>query len=356
MKKRILQVGAHEELMMNYYRHFDSDICFDYIIQKGMADFKYKLDSSFDGKLWYVYSIKKNPIKWMVDLINILRCEKYNIVHLHLGFLNVWGLIACLFAPSAKIRICHSHSFYKSSTNFRNFLRIISKFFINLLSTHRIACSIDAGNQMFSKNFLILNNAIDYDRLSFDTFKRKSIRESLDLEQAYVIGHVGNFSYEKNHIFLVQIFEILAKKYSNFRLILIGSDFGTMEAIRVLCKEKSLNDKILFLGQRNDVADILQCMDCFVFPSIFEGLPLALLEAQASGLKCFYSNSISADVIISNTATSIDLALGYNFWANILDQHYNTSSVRNDNRNIIIDKFDVKYNKEILENFYLDLI
>jgi glycosyltransferase involved in cell wall biosynthesis len=356
-KIRILQVGAHEELMMNYYRHLDSNICFDYVIQKGMADFKYKSDPDFNGKIWYVYSIKKNPLKWMLDLIKILNNEKYEIVHFHLGFLNFYGLIACLFSPGVKIKICHSHSFYNPRTNTRKFYRKISKYFINLLSTHRISCSIEAGNQMFNKDYTVLKNAINYDRLAFNIDKRNTLRKKLYLvDDNFVIGHVGNFSIEKNHIFIIEVFEILIKKHSNFKLLFIGSDFGTMNEILNISKQKSIIDNIFFLGQRNDVAEILQAMDCFIFPSIFEGLPLSLLEAQVSGLKCFYSSSISSEGIISNSAISLDLDHGPSTWAKYIHEYYSTSNLREDKFNTISTDFDVKYNKHILENFYNNLL
>lgn len=353
---KILQIGAHEELMMNYYRHFKTgNVRFDYILQNGNADFRFKSDPKFDGKLWYVTALKTSHIKWIIDVIRILRKENYQIVHLHLGYFNIYGLIACLFAPSVKVKICHSHSFYESHSNISKIYRLTSKYFINKLSTNRLACSFDAGTQMFYKQFDIMKNVIDYNRLKYNEEKRIAIRKSLGYEDRFIIGHVGNLSPEKNHLFIIEVFELLLQKVPEAKLMLIGKDYGTMVACRKKAKDHGILDKIAFMGERSDVPDLVQSMDCFVFPSLFEGLPLALLEAQVSGLKCFYSSSIPIDGIISKSAIRLDLEKGSLQWANSVHQYYLSPHKRNDHTNLIKSDFDAASHAQWLENYYLKL-
>ena len=353
---KVLHLGAHEELMMNYYRHFKTGrVRFDYVLPRGKVDFRFKSDPKFDGKLYYVTPLSTSPIKWILDVIRILRAEPYRVVHMHLGFANIYGLIACLFAPTVRIKICHSHNFYEPHSFLSGMFRLISKIVIHLLSTKRFACSNDAGRQMFYKDFSVMKNVIDYSKFIYNEEKRSALRKSLDLVENFVVGHVGYFLQQKNHSFLIDVFALLLQKIPEARLMLIGADYGTMEEVRSKSNKLGILDKVVFMGERPDVSDLLQAMDCFVFPSLFEGFGMALLEAQVSGLKCFYSSSIPSDAIVSNFATRLDLAEGPLHWANAVHQYYLSSHNRNGNTNLINSDFDAVSQAQTLESFYLKL-
>jgi glycosyltransferase involved in cell wall biosynthesis len=312
---KVLQVGAHEELLINYYRHFKSgNVLFDYVLRKGGEDFRFKNDPIFDGELHYLTPLQVSPLKYIKELRQIVRFGKYSHVHLHAGWANIYGLFACLGLKV--VTISHNHSFYCPHNRVAAFLRFFSKMAINLLSDYKFACSRETGTQMFIGNHRILPNAIDYKRFVFDANKRKVIRGCLNIsDRSTVFGHVGNFYLPKNHVFLIYLFRKLKCALPGAKLILVGADYGTLDEVRRAVDSLGLREDVIFMGKRSDVEDILCAVDVFILPSIQEGFPLALLEAQASGLPCIFSSAIPADAAISNAARIYALDEGLEFWA-----------------------------------------
>jgi glycosyltransferase involved in cell wall biosynthesis len=320
MMAKILQVGAHEELMLNYYRHFQSgNVLFDYVLRKGGIDFRFKNDPKFDGKLHYLTSMQASPINYIKELREVVRSGSYTHVHLHAGWANIYGLIACI--GLSVVTISHNHNFYTASSLVKKFIRLFLKIAINGLTDYKFACSADAGKQMFYGKWRVLKNAIDYEKFIFNQLKRVELRGALNIaETCIVLGHVGNFINQKNQMFLIQIFHAFKCLMPTAKLVMVGADYGDLDQVKQEVSKLKLESDVVFLGDRSDVGDVLCAFDVFVFPSHYEGFGIALLEAQVSGLPCLYSSCIPRDAVIANTALPCQLVAGAEVWARrILD-------------------------------------
>lgn len=353
---KILHVGAHEELIMNYYRHFKSGrICFDYVLRKTGVDFRFKNDPCFDGRLHYITPMQTSVWLWIKELRSVIRSDRYTHVHLHLGWASIYGLIASV--GLGKKLISHNHSYYKSSNPFRALMRKPLRFLINRLSDYMLACSVDSGKQLFPNGYTLLPNAIDYSRFQFKPINRVLIRgEFCVADDVIVFGHVGNFTQPKNHSFLIKIFSEIQKRLPKSVLFLVGADYGTLDAVRADVRSLGLEQQVVFVGDRSDVDRLLCAFDIFLFPSLFEGLPLALLEAQVSGLPCAYTSSISVDAVISQFCVPCDLKNDAEVWAvraiNLCAFGFD-SNARIQRAAEVLGTFNVANVAHQLENFYL---
>jgi len=353
---QILHVGAHEELIMNYYRNFKHrSIRFDYVLRRGGQDFKFKNDPYFDGRLFYITPMQSSVWRWMIELRSIIRSNKYSHVHLHFGFANIYGLIAGIGLSSKMIS--HNHNYYQSSTRFRAFMRVPLKFLINILSAYKFACSGDSGRQLFNNDYILLPNAIDYSRFQFQQSSRDFIRFKFSIEpNSIVFGHVGNFLQQKNHLFLIKIFFEIRKLMPNSFFFLIGADYGTLEAVKAEVHRLDIEQYVVFAGDRSDVETLLCAFDVFLFPSLFEGFGLALLEAEVSGLPCIFSSSLPKDAVISPFCVPCDLEKGAVVWALKAIELCNLGldADSRTNRTLYLPTtFDVARVAHLFENFYL---
>ena len=213
------------------------------------------------------------------------------------------------------------------------------------------ACSKKAGQWMFNTdNFITLNNAINSKEYAYNEKKSKDLKEALGLSNKFVIGHVGRFFKQKNHTFLIDIFKELSQINEDAVLMLVGG--GELEEeIKNKVNELGLSDKVLFLGVRDDIPDLMQVMDVFLLPSLYEGLPLVLVEAQAAGLKCVISDTISSESIITNNVKIMRLEDSINEWAkcvNSFSRYIRSNTIEDIKRN----KFDIEVNVKWLQNYY----
>ena len=188
----------------------------------------------------------------------------------------------------------------------------------------QLACSKEAGEWLFGNTqFIVLNNGIDVSKYVFNQNIREEYRKILGFSDELVLGHVGRFSNQKNHNFLIDIFYEIIKINKKSKLILIGT--GELEnEIKEKVESLSLKEKVIFLGARADVNKIMQAMDVFILPSLFEGLPVVGVEAQASGLPCIISDTVSKDVKITDSVLQISLSLPPEEWGKKLIDFYET--------------------------------
>lgn len=237
-------------------------------------------------------------------LYSLLRSERYDVIHAHTHFISGYILLVAFFA-GVKCRICHSHLDTLELEKEEKFLRKVyiktQKFLIRLFSTHRIACSDPAGKALFGrKTFDVLYCGIDFTkfRMNSDKDKRKNMLAAMGLPgDGCFIGHVGRFEEQKNHRFIIKTFRELNKKNPGAYLLLIG-DGSIMEEIKDLVDRENINN-VVFLGGRDDVDSLMRnVFDVFFFPSLYEGLGIVLLEAQAVGLKCLISDTIPKEVVV----------------------------------------------------------
>ena len=269
--------GGVESVVMNYYRNIDRDkIQFHFLCDEDSTDIPYDEIEKLGGKVIVIPPYQK-LFKYQKELYKIFKENNYKIVHSHINALSVFPLRIAKKA-GVPIRIAHSHSTSNKKEWKKNILKMILRPFSKLYANKYFACTEYSGKWLFGKKVVerkelnVINNAIDLKKFEFNKNTREDLRKKLGIkEDVLVIGHVGRFMKQKNHEFLIDVFEKAIKQDDNIYLILVGQ--GPLEdKIKEMVKEKGIEDKILFLGQRNDVNKLYQAMDIFVLPSLYEGL------------------------------------------------------------------------------------
>lgn len=367
---RILQIGMTDNLggietfLINYYRNIDkTKIQFDFVnIYDKKLYFQDEIEN-MGGKVYKLTSYYKNPIKYIKELKKLINQNKYEIVHCNMNSAAmIFPLIAGKFS-NAKIVIAHSHNSSSDKGFFKSFLHNINKRFIPIFANVFFACSNDAGKWFFSKRILksdkyeVIYNAIDAKKFEYNQKNREKKQKELGLDKnTIIIGHVGRFEKQKNHEFLIELFNEMYKERKNIKLLLIGE--GTLKQT---LKEKVLNmhleNNVIFLGRRDDIEDLYQIMDVFVFPSLYEGLGTVLIEAQYSGLPCVVSNNIPKEAQITRRFEYLELKK-INEWKNTIFRFIN-NSISEREKNTFLEnyrKFDIKIATENLEKKYIKLL
>lgn len=352
-----MEAGGIQAFLMNIYRKIDrSKIQFDFLVHYTEEQFYDKEIESLGGKI-YRLSVREdyNLLKYIRDLnVFFKKHTEYKIVHGHmytLGFFYL-GVAKLNHIP---IRIAHSHE-NSSEKNIKwIFKKIMAKTFpVN--ATHLFACSNEAGNYLFGKRaFNVWNNAIDAKKFVASLEVRQQIRDELQLEDKFVVGHVGRFHPSKNHKFLINIFKEIKQNKSNAILLLIGSG-EREEEIREQIATLSLQDDVIFLGNRSDMGRIFQAMDVFLFPSLFEGLGIVAIEAQAAGIPCICSNTVPKETKITPLISYLSLQASMEEWAqSVIEQNQNEFSHNNMYEYIVQANFDMNTLVNQIQTYYLEI-
>jgi glycosyltransferase involved in cell wall biosynthesis len=354
-----LHAGGMQSMIMNYFRSIDrKKIQFDFLLFSDKSFFDNEV-LEMGGKIFRLTARRKNFIKNRIELDEFFRKHtEYKIVHIHQG-INYFIPLEKAKKYKTKVRIVHSHGMDPKLIKKQGiFYKIYTQKKIENLATDYLACSHTAAMQMFTSKIIdgnkyyLLRNAIDLEKFvysrDFDLFYRKEF----NLEDKYIIGHIGNFTYPKNHIFLLKIFNSISKMKDNAVLVLIG-DGPEKEKIEKIISDFHLDGKVIMLGTRKDVNKLLSVFDCFVFPSIYEGLPVVLIEAQASRLSCFVSSSITNEVSVSNSIYFLDLNDNPDYWASKIIDNSKEKSLNSLNLN---HGYDVGVESKLLEKYYYRLL
>ena len=345
--------GGVESVVMNYYRHIDkTKIQFDFICDEDSTNIPYEEIEKLGGRVILIPPYQK-VFKYHKTLKKVLKDGNYKIVHSHINTLSVFSLFAakCAGVPT---RIAHSHSTTNKREWKKNLLKQVLRPFSRLFATDYMACSELAGRWLFgNKTFdkgevYILNNAIELDKFAYNEKYRKKHRKELKIsEDTLVIGHVGRFVEQKNHRFLIDVFNEVHKKNNNSVLLLVGQ--GPLEnEIKEKVDKLGLTDSVKFLGQRTDVNELYSAMDVFLFPSLYEGLGMVLIEAQKNGLYCITGSNISNEVIISNRIEFISLEKDIKYWSSKV--HIN--NLYNRKIDVSDEKYNIEENHKKLSNYY----
>ena len=361
--RRILHIvsamnrGGAETFIMNVYRTIDKEkIQFDFITQTNKkSDYDDEIHS-LGGKIYNLPKRNMDIIGYFNGLIKILRENpQYKVVHIHTdGATSIIDTICCIIC-GIKVRIVHSHN----TKTKRNKLNKVLSPFLNLTTTNKLACSKDAGEWLFGKSNIysrkieVIANGIEVDKFLYNENTRLKKRNELNISKKFVVGHIGRFNIQKNHEFLIEVFYEIQKEKPDSVLLLIGK--GELESkIKSKVEEKGITNKVKFLGMREDVSELLQAMDVFVFPSIYEGLPLTLIEAQASGIPIFKADSITDEVNITNLVSNLSLNIGAKKWAkNILN--IENFSHKEMNEEFKKSEFNIENSAQKLINIYIKM-
>ena len=277
--------------------------------------------------------------------------NEFDEIHVHshnLGWL--FFPIAKLFG--VKVRILHAHSTRFAGSKMRSIrnqcLNYINMFYV----TRRLACSDAAGKFLFkNKKFEIIENGIELSKYKYNCDVRTKIRKGENVEKKFVIGHIGNFVEEKNHKFLLEIFTAVRNKNDGCELWLLG-DGKLRKEIEALAKQKGIVENIKFWGRRNDIEQILQAIDVFVAPSLFEGFGIVVLEAQAAGLPCVISDRYPSDILLTDLVQHLSLNKSPEYWAKQILM--SAEHVRKTAINQKLAKYDLSYSVRHLVNVYYE--
>lgn len=345
--------GGLETMLMNYYRNIDRNkVQFDFLVHR---DFEADYDKeilSLGGKIYHVprlvpwsKSYKDNLCRFFTEH------PEYKIVHVHQDCLSSVAL-ECAEKSDVPVRIAHSHN----SNQDKNLKYIIKKYYMKKIpdyATDLFACGSEAGRWMFGdSDFKVLPNAIDAGTYVFKESVRDEVRKEFCIGGEFLIGHTGRFNPQKNHSFLIDIFEKCLKINSNIKLMLVGDGNGKNE-IQEKVKKLGIDKSVIFAGVRSDVDRLLQAMDVFVFPSIYEGLPVTMVEAQAAGLPCVISDKVPSECIIAKDLVQVkSLSDSAASWAECILSKEGTKR-KNFSGDIIKSGFDIKSAAKWLEEFYI---
>lgn len=350
--------GGVEAVILNYFRNINkSKFVFDFVIDSDSTDNNFINEiQELGGTI-----IKCPPYQKLHSynkfLYKLFKEKKYDIVHSNINTLSVFPLRMAEKA-GIKIRIAHSHSTSNPKEWKKNLLKNILRPFSKKYANVYFACSELAGRYLFgNKAFdegkvIVFNNAIDIEKFKYNEEKRKEIRKKLNIKNdAFVIGHIGRFVAQKNHTFLIDIFNEMHKENENSVLLLIGQ--GTLQnEIKEKVDKLGLANSVKFIGQVTNANDYYNAMDVFVLPSIYEGLGMVLIEAQANELPCIASTEVPKEATISNQIEYIELDKNPSYWAKrILNK--NRSKV-NFEYNEKIEKYNIKNVIGELENEYIN--
>ena len=350
--------GGVESVVMNYYRHIDrTKIQFDFICDEDSTNIPYEEIEKLGGKVILIPPYQK-VFKYHKKLKEVLKSGGYKIVHSHINTLSVFSLFAAKCA-GVPVRIAHSHSTTNKKEKKKNLLKQVLRPFSKVFATDYMCCSELAGRWLFGNkeydkgNVYLLNNAIDLDKFKYDEEKRKEKRKELNIEDStLVIGHVGRFVEQKNHRFLIDIFNEVHKQKENSILLLAGQG-PLMEEMKEKVKILGIEDSVKFLGQRNDINELYQAFDVFCLPSLYEGLPVVGVEAQATGLLCIFSDDMTKEIKVLDTTEFLSLKQSAEEWTYTILKK-SKSFKRKDTQKEITDKnFNIKNEIKKLEREYM---
>ena len=323
-----LSGGGIEAVVLSYFNNIDhTKYHIDFLLHGHKENCKdndaHNYLISNGSTIYYVTPRGENPIKNKFEIARILKENKYDIVHSHM---DAAGYFFLKQAKKVGVPLCISHSHNTASDKLHNpfkriIYKIIHKMCIKKLSNVtdvRIACSMKAGNWLFKgTNFIVLNNAIDINKYSYNEQLREKIRKELNIKNEIVIGHVGRFTLQKNHELLIEIFENLLKIIPEAKLILIGIG-ELLDTIKHKVNILGIEKNVIFLGSCNNVNELMNAFDVFLLPSLYEGLPVAGIEAQASGLPCIISSTVSTEIKLSENVKLLSLDTPISEWVDTI--------------------------------------
>lgn len=352
--------GGAETLLMNLYRNIDrSKIQFDFLTCKeGVFDQEIRELGGNVHRIPYVTDV--GHFKYQKELKKFFFSNpQYKIVHSHMDKMSGFVLAAACGA-GVPVRIAHSHSTRSEGGVLGRSYKWFAGNMIDKYATNWLACSKESSEWLYknkSENVLILKNGIHSVKYQFSQSKRTEIRAEWGLEEnAFVLGHVGRFSSPKNHYFLLEILKDVLSINPKVVMVLAG-DGELLPDVKRKAEELQLTNKIKFLGSRNDVEKVLQGFDLFLFPSLFEGFPVSVIEAQGSGLPCLISDTITRSVDMGGELINFLPLTSRNEWLQKIIMFMRNGYSRNQNayRFIVKNGYDIQNTSNQIVSFYTTL-
>ena len=351
-----LNVGGSQTMILNIYRNIDrTKIQFDFVLDHPNETYFAEEVKAMGAKIYTMPGFNgANAAEIKRDWNNFFYMHpEYKVLHSHVRS------YASLYLPVAKKHgvktIIHSHS-TSNGTGAMAMAKNALQYPLKKQADILMACSTEAGRWLYgekamkSDKYVFMPNGVDLERFSFSEETRKRLRKELGLEDKFVVGHVGRFNEVKNHAFLVEAFAKLHEKKPDSVLLLVGE--GALQ-MQIAQKAVALGvaENVIMTGNRTDVAELMSAMDMFVFPSLFEGLGIVLVEAQAMGLPCLISDTLPEDINLSPLVKRLPLDDAEHWAKEMLGQHQR----QNVKDQIVKAGFDIKGSAEKLSQLYTKL-
>lgn len=365
-KIRVAQVigtakaGGVESIIMNLYQNIDrKQVTFDFFVENTCPIIDEDKIKKLGGNVITIPHYT-NVFKYVRTLKKLFIQGKYDIVHSNMNALSVFTLLAAKKA-NIKVRIAHSHSTANKKEFLKTLVKNILRPFSKKYATHLFACSELSARWLFgnkvvdTKKVTIINNAIDLSRFSPDNNKRIEIRSELNIDNNdLVIGNIGRFVSQKNHAFLIDIFKEIKQINPSSKLLLIG-DGPYLNKIKQKVQKLRLTKDVLFIGMVKNIELYYQAMDCFVLPSIYEGLPVVGIEAQAMGLNVFFSENVTREVQVNQNVYFLSLKRLPTTWASQIVNCLPSNRTQN-HENMLKSQYDIKIEGDKLLKIYKEIL
>ena len=360
----VMDRGGAEAMIMNYMRNINRDmIRFDFLTNREYRGAYEDEIERLGGKVWHMCPMYPGKFRQYKREVRQFLKEhpEYRIIHSNLEERSYFALKEAkkLGVP---VRISHSHN-RPLGFDLKLLMRYYFRFMLKYYNTHMFSCGVEAGDWLYGKKnrdkVTIMNNAIDAKEYVYDREKSQAVKEVLGVSGKLVIGHVGRFFPQKNHRFLIEIFKEIHDRNADAVLLLVGGgelDDSLKNEIKQKVEDLGLTDCVQFLGVREDVNELMQAFDLFLLPSLFEGLPVTMVEAQAAGLPCVISDKVPIQCDITGNVQVVALEEQPKIWAEKILQFAEGFERKDTRERIEQAGFDIGQNAKWLETFYREAL
>lgn len=356
-----LQFGGSQSFIMEVYRKLDKkQVQFDFVVFPGENTGNYDEIISLGGKVFECprYSAKNHGAfcRWWITFFE--EHKEYRILHGHIRS------CASVYIPIAKKygvkTIIHSHS-TSNGSGLSSAVKAIYQYPIRYLADYLFSCSDIAGKWLYGEkatkknNYKIIPNCVDIDYFAYSEEMRRIVRKEWEIsEDDFVIGHIGRFHESKNHGYILEIFREILKINPKSKMLLVGN--GVEEGLKQLGADAELLNRMICTGAQARPGKFYQAMDCFLFPSVWEGLPMSVVEAQAAGLPCLISDTITRNILLTDLVHQCSIGQEPKSWAEMIVQYADRKRCGCDKENKeLLKPFDSRLVAEQLQTFYLEI-
>ena len=308
--------GGVESVIMNYYRKIDKDkFCFDFLCNTEKVAYEEEI-LKYGGTIFRITQRSKNYFQYRKDLLSFYKNNSKKYYAIWVNVCSLANIDYLKYAKKFKIkkRIIHCHNSQNMDSSVRKIIHLINRMFLDKYATDFWTCSLDSNKWFYTKktqqkyDIVLVHNAIDLKKFKYNEDIRKKYRDEFGINASTVLyGNIGRLHFQKNQIQLINIFYYINKKNPNSKLFIIGDGEDRIKILEEISKLE-LQEKVCLLGVRDDVNNIINAIDCMIFPSLFEGMPLVLIESQANGICTVASDTITKNIKMSDNFHFINIA------------------------------------------------
>ena len=353
-----LNMGGAETMVMNVYREVNLEkIQFDFVVMGDEIGFYENEVTSKGGKIYHITKRSQSFLKSLKDLFYLVKSNEYSVIHFHTqnSFLTATQIIAVRMAGAKKI-IVHSHNTSDWRNDVLKILHFICRPLMNILATKKLSCGEDAAKWLYgtTKNVQIIPLPVNCNKYKYTKEQYNKLRKENGFENAYIIAHTGRFWAQKNHDFLIDVFFQISRRLPDAVLFLMG-DGELKSQIEAKVRQLGIESKVVFWGSISDVHNKLIMSDMFLFPSKYEGFPTVVLEAQAAGLPCYISDTITDEIAVTDFVSQIPLNLSARDWCDYILRDINEKKYdRTMGNELIALRYDISIVSDIFMQTYTE--